>query len=130
MAKRDYYEVLGVERDSSDRDVAKAYRKLAVRFHPDSNPGDEEASQGFKEAAEAYEVLSDPEKRSRYDRHGHAGVDGSSQFGSAEDIFAALLTMFGLTARLTSFSVASFAGMVSFEFECFVEQLALSLQSD
>ena len=95
MAKRDYYEVLGVERDSSDRDVAKAYRKLAVRFHPDSNPGDEEASQGFKEAAEAYEVLSDPEKRSRYDRHGHAGVDGSSQFGSAEDIFAAFGEMFG-----------------------------------
>ncbi len=95
MAKRDYYDVLGVQRDSSDRDIAKAYRKLAVQFHPDSNPGDAEASQKFKEAAEAYEVLSDAEKRARYDRHGHAGVDGSSQFGSAEDIFAAFGEMFG-----------------------------------
>ena len=95
MAKRDYYEILGVPRDASDRDVARAYRKLAVKFHPDSNPGDEEASQNFKEAAEAYEVLSDENKRGRYDRHGHAGVDGSSQFGSAEDIFAAFGEMFG-----------------------------------
>ena len=95
MAKRDYYEVLGVERDAADREIAKAYRKLAVKFHPDSNPGDEEASQNFKEAAEAYEVLSDQEKRARYDRHGHAGVDGGSQFGSAEDIFAAFGEMFG-----------------------------------
>ncbi|MDA7918361.1 MAG: molecular chaperone DnaJ [Mariniblastus sp.] len=95
MAKRDYYEVLGVERDAADREIAKAYRKLAVKFHPDSNPGDEEASQNFKEAAEAYEVLSDQEKRGRYDRHGHAGVNGGSQFGSAEDIFAAFGEMFG-----------------------------------
>jgi len=96
MSKRDYYEVLGVERDSSERDIAKAYRKLAVKFHPDSNPGDEEASQSFKLAAEAYEVLSDQDKRSRYDRFGHAGVDGqSNQFGSAEDIFAAFGEIFG-----------------------------------
>ncbi|MFT5299760.1 MAG: molecular chaperone DnaJ [Mariniblastus sp.] len=95
MAKRDYYEVLGVSNDASEREIAKAYRKLAVKFHPDSNPGDEEASQKFKEAAEAYEVISDSEKRARYDRHGHAGVDGSSQFGSAEDIFAAFGEMFG-----------------------------------
>lgn len=96
MAKRDYYEVLGVERDAGDREIAKAYRRLAVKFHPDSNPGDDEASQKFKEAAEAYEVLSDANKRSRYDRYGHAGVEGSSsQFGSAEDIFAAFGEMFG-----------------------------------
>ncbi len=96
MSKRDYYEVLGVERDSSEREISKAYRKLAVKFHPDSNPGDEEASQNFKQAAEAYEVLSDQEKRSRYDRFGHAGVDGqSNQFGSAEDIFAAFGEIFG-----------------------------------
>ncbi len=95
MAKRDYYEVLGVGRDTSERDIAKAYRKLAVKFHPDSNPGDDEASKNFKEAAEAYEVLSDSDKRARYDRHGHAGVDGSSQFGSAEDIFSAFSEMFG-----------------------------------
>jgi molecular chaperone DnaJ len=95
MAKRDYYEVLGVDRDSSDRDISRAYRKLAVKYHPDSNPGDDEASQNFKEAAEAYEVLSDSTKRGRYDRHGHAGVDGASNFGSAEDIFAAFGEMFG-----------------------------------
>ena len=95
MAKRDYYEVLGVNRDASEREIAKAYRKLAVKYHPDSNPGDEEASQNFKEAAEAYEVLSDAEKRSRYDRFGHSGVDGAGQFGSAEDIFAAFGEMFG-----------------------------------
>ena len=96
MSKRDYYEVLGVSRDSSEREIAKAYRKLAVKFHPDSNPGDDEASANFKEAAEAYEVLSDQDKRARYDRHGHAGVDGSAnQFGSAEDIFAAFGEIFG-----------------------------------
>ena len=95
MAKRCYYEVLGVARDESDRGVAKAYRKLAVKFHPDSNPGDEEASKKFKEAAEAYEVLNDSDKRARYDRHGHAGVDGQQGFGSAEDIFAAFGDIFG-----------------------------------
>ena len=96
MSKRDYYEVLGVSRDASERDIAKAYRKLAVKFHPDSNPGDAEASQQFKEAAEAYEVLSDENKRARYDRFGHAGLDGmGSQFGSAEDIFAAFGELFG-----------------------------------
>jgi molecular chaperone DnaJ len=96
MSKRDYYEVLGVSRDASDREIAKAYRKLAVQFHPDSNPGDEEASRNFKEAAEAYEILSDARKRNRYDRFGHAGVDGNgAQFGSAEDIFAAFSEVFG-----------------------------------
>ena len=95
MAKRDYYEVLGISRDASEREIAKAYRKLAVKFHPDSNPGDEDANRRFKEAAEAYEVLSDADKRNRYDRFGHAGVDGAGQFGSAEDIFAAFGEMFG-----------------------------------
>ena len=96
MAKTCYYEVLNVTRESSERDIAKAYRKLAVKFHPDSNPGDEEASKNFKQAAEAYEVLSDDEKRARYDRHGFAGVDGGAgQFNSAEDIFAAFGEMFG-----------------------------------
>lgn len=96
MAKRDYYEVLGVERDAGERTIAKAYRRLAVQFHPDSNPGDAEASARFKEAAEAYEILSDPNKRSRYDRFGHAGVEGNaSHFGSAEDIFSAFSEIFG-----------------------------------
>ena len=96
MAKRDYYEVLGVAKNASEREISKAYRKLAVKFHPDSNPGDEEASANFKMAAEAYEVLSDSDKRARYDRFGHQGVDGAgSQFGSAEDIFSAFSDIFG-----------------------------------
>ncbi len=92
--KRCYYEVLEVARDASDRDVAKAYRKLAVRFHPDSNPGDEHAAKKFKECAEAYEVLGDSAKRSRYDRFGHAGVE-NGHHASAEDIFEAFSGLFG-----------------------------------
>ena len=95
MSKRDFYEVLGVDRNASDRDIAKAYRKLAVQFHPDSNPGDSAASKHFKESAEAYEVLSDSEKRERYDRFGHAGLEGGAGVNSAEDIFAAFGEMFG-----------------------------------
>jgi molecular chaperone DnaJ len=95
MAKRDYYEVLGVARNASDREISKAYRKLAVKYHPDSKPGDQEAHVKFKEAAEAYEVLSDADKRSRYDRFGHAGVEGAGQFTSAEDIFSAFGEIFG-----------------------------------
>ncbi len=96
MAKRDYYEVLGVAKNASEREISKAYRKLAVKFHPDSNPGDEEANANFKQAAEAYEVLSDSEKRARYDRFGHAGVEGAgTQFSSAEDIFSAFGEIFG-----------------------------------
>jgi len=77
MAKRDYYEVLGVPKNASDDDIKKAYRKKAVEFHPDKNPGDKAAEEKFKEAAEAYDVLRDADKRARYDRHGHAGVDNS-----------------------------------------------------
>ena len=68
MSKLDFYEVLGVSRDASDREISSAYRKLAVRFHPDSNPGDEDATVRFKQSAEAYEVLSDSDKRARYDQ--------------------------------------------------------------
>ena len=99
MSKRDYYEVLEVDRTASDRDIASAYRKLAIRYHPDSNPGDEEATRKFKEAAEAYEVLSDREKRSRYDQFGHAGVQGPGGAGpgysDVEDIFDAFGDIFG-----------------------------------
>jgi molecular chaperone DnaJ len=96
MSKRDYYEVLGVERNADEREIARAYRKLAVKYHPDSNSGNEDASRLFKEASEAYEVLSDQEKRSRYDRFGHAGVEGAGNgFNSAEDIFAAFSDIFG-----------------------------------
>ena len=78
MAKRDYYEVLGVQKGAQDADLKKAYRKLAMQYHPDKNPGDEEAESKFKEVNEAYEILSDPNKRARYDQFGHAGVDGQA----------------------------------------------------
>lgn len=90
MAKRDYYEVLGVERTASVADVKKAYRKLALELHPDRNPGDAAAEEKFKEASEAYSVLSDADKRAQYDRFGHAGVGGSAGqgFHNVEDIFS------------------------------------------
>ena len=78
--KRDYYEVLGLARAATVDDIKKAYRKLAVKYHPDKNPGDAEAEEKFKEAAEAYGVLSDDEKRARYDRYGHQGVGGMGGF--------------------------------------------------
>lgn len=78
MSKRDYYEILGVGKSASADEIKKAYRKLAVKYHPDKNPNDKSAEQKFKEAAEAYEVLSDSEKRSRYDQFGHAGVGGNA----------------------------------------------------
>lgn len=81
MAKSDYYELLGVSRDADDKEIKKAYRKLAMKYHPDRNPEDEEAEARFKEASEAYEVLSDPEKKAAYDQFGHAGVDGSAGGG-------------------------------------------------
>src|SRR3954452_1218315 len=94
-SKRDYYEILGVKRDASEREVAAAYRKLAVKFHPDSNPGDADAIEKFKEAAEAYEVLSDQQKRARYDQFGHAGTDQfTHQFHDVEDIFEAFGDIF------------------------------------
>ena len=91
MAKRDYYEVLGVSKSASTDEIKKAYRKLAVKYHPDKNPGDKEAEEKFKEAAEAYSVLSDPDKKARYDQFGHAGVEGagpdfSGGFGDLNDI--------------------------------------------
>ena len=96
--KRDYYEVLGIERTATDKQVADAYRKLAIKHHPDKNPGDDEAIALFKEAAEAFEVLSDKDKRARYDRHGHAGFDGSArarEFSDVNDIFSAFGDIFG-----------------------------------
>ena len=78
MAKRDYYEVLGVSKNASDDEIKKAYRRLAIQYHPDRNPGDKTAEEKFKEAAEAYEVLSNAEKKQRYDPFGHAGMGGAS----------------------------------------------------
>src|SRR5947207_7992172 len=83
MAKRDYYTVLGLNRDASEEDIKKAYRKLAMKFHPDRNPDDKTTEEKFKEAKEAYEVLTDARKRSAYDQFGHAGVDPSIGFGAA-----------------------------------------------
>ena len=88
MAKRDYYEVLGVERTAGEKEIKSAYRKLAQKYHPDRNPGDKEAEENFKEAAEAYAVLSDADKRARYDRFGHQGVSGAGAGGFDPTIFA------------------------------------------
>ena len=97
--KRDYYEVLGVDKNASAEDIKKAYRKKAIQYHPDKNPGDKEAEEKFKEAAEAYDVLSDPQKRARYDQFGHAGMSGQGGFSgggfSMEDIFSQFGDIFG-----------------------------------
>ena len=103
VAKRDYYEVLSVDRQASDQEIKSAYRKLALKYHPDRNPGDHKAEEAFKEAAEAYSVLADREKRSLYDRFGHAGVGGAAGgagfdptiFADFSDIFAGLGDVFG-----------------------------------
>jgi len=97
MAKQDYYETLGAARDASAEDLKKAFRKAALKYHPDRNPGDKEAERRFKECAEAYEVLSDPERRARYDRYGPEGVSGTRQshFTGTEDIFAHFADIFG-----------------------------------
>lgn len=101
MSKRDYYEVLGVSRDAKAEEIKKAYRQKALKYHPDKNPGDATAESRFKEAAEAYEVLRDPEKKSRYDQFGHAGVGnnfGAGGFGGGmtmEDIFSQFGDIFG-----------------------------------
>ena len=102
--KRDYYEVLGVEKNANADEIKKAYRKAAIKYHPDKNPGDKEAEEKFKEAAEAYDVLSNPDKRARYDQFGHAGMGGAAGGGfggfsgggfSMEDIFSQFGDIFG-----------------------------------
>ena len=102
MTKRDFYEILGVSKEASAEEIKKAYRKKAIQFHPDKNPGDKEAEEKFKEAAEAYEVLSNPQKKQRYDQYGHAGVGGASNGGyggqhdmSMDDIFSMFGDIFG-----------------------------------
>ena len=96
-AKRDYYEVLGVSRESSASEIKRAYRKAAMKFHPDRNPGDAQAEENFKEAAEAFEVLNDPQKRELYNRFGHEGPSraGFSGFHSSEDVFSHFGDLFG-----------------------------------
>src|SRR5438270_8571740 len=105
--KRDYYEVLGIARTAAVDDIKKAYRKLAIKYHPDKNPGDSDAEEKFKEAAEAYGVLSDDEKRARYDRYGHQGLGATggfdpNQFADFGDILGDLFgfgDLFGASRR-------------------------------
>jgi molecular chaperone DnaJ len=99
MEKRDYYEILGVAKNANEAELKKAYRQMALKYHPDKNPGNKEAEDKFKEAAEAYEVLSDPQKRQKYDQFGHAGVGSASGFGGGgmnmDDIFSHFGDIFG-----------------------------------
>ena len=102
MSKRDYYEILGVDKGAGEADLKKAYRKLAMKYHPDRNKGDGDAEKKFKEASEAYDVLRDPQKRERYDQFGHAGVNGGGYGGAGgygnadfEDIFSRFSDIFG-----------------------------------
>lgn len=103
MSKRDFYEILGVQKNASADEIKKAYRKVAMQFHPDRNPGDKAAEEKFKEAAEAYEILSDTDKKAQYDRYGHAGVRGNGRGGghsgaggmNMEDIFSQFGDIFG-----------------------------------
>ena len=107
MAKRDYYEILGLSRNATPEELKKAYRKTAIKYHPDKNPDNPEAEDLFKEAAEAYEVLSNPQKRERYDRFGHQGVGGSGGFGGGsmnmDDIFSQFGDIFGGGSAFESF---------------------------
>ena len=97
--KRDYYEVLGISRNANESEIKKAYRKLALQYHPDKNPDDAQAEEKFKEAAEAYEILSDASKKARYDQYGHAGMNGGGGFGGGgmnmDDIFSQFGDVFG-----------------------------------
>ena len=106
MAKRDYYEILGLGKNASEEEIKKSYRKLAMKYHPDKNPGDKASEDKFKEAAEAYDVLSNSEKKQRYDQFGHAGMGGASGggggfggFSNMDDIFSAFGDVFGGSGR-------------------------------
>ena len=116
--KRDYYEVLGVSKNATDQELKSAYKKMAIKYHTDRNPGDKEAEAKFKEAAEAYDVLRDPQKRQRYDQFGHAGLEGAGGFGgfggassmSMDDIFSMFGSIFGDMGGFGGFSGFSSAG--------------------
>src|ERR1700687_5716062 len=138
MSKRDYYEVLAVSRTATEQEIKSAYRRLAVRHHPDKNPNDAAAEEKFKEAAEAYAVLSDPEQRQRYDRFGHAGVSsaagaawGAPGFSNIEDILGDLFgfgDVFGAGARAGSRrSVAQRGADLRYDLEITLEQAAVGM---
>src|SRR5215467_12918088 len=137
-AKRDYYEILSVGRNATDQELKSAYRKLAVKHHPDKNPGDPHAEEKFKEAAEAYAVLSDPEQRQRYDHFGHAGVSsaasaawGAPGFSNIEDILGDLFgfgDVFGSGARAGSRRSAAQRGAdLRYDLEITLEQAAAGM---
>src|SRR3954466_4464192 len=140
MSKRDYYEVLGVARSANEQEIKSAYRKLAVRFHPDKNPGDQEAEDKFKEAAEAYSVLSDAEQRQRYDRFGHQGVSGASGqawgaagFGGIEDILGDLFgfgDVFGGRGQGGRRSAAQRGSDLRYDLEISLEESAAGMTAD
>lgn len=116
MAKRDYYEVLGVAKNASEDEIKKAYRKIAIKYHPDRNPGNKEAEEKFKEAAEAYDVLRDPQKRQQYDQFGFEGAQGG--FGgfsgggmNMDDIFSMFGDILAGTLDLTVSQVSAEAGV-------------------
>src|SRR5918912_3883838 len=139
MAKRDYYEVLGVSRGATEAEIKSAYRKLAVRYHPDKNPGDHAAEEKFKEAAEAYSVLSDADQRARYDRFGHAGVSsgasasagwGAQGFGGIEDILGDLFgfgDMFGGRSAGQRRSAAQRGADLRYDLEMTLEEAAAGM---
>src|SRR3954463_6896517 len=138
MSKRDYYEVLGIARTASEQEIKSAYRRLAVKYHPDKNPGDAEAEEKFKEAAEAYQVLSDPDQRRRYDRFGHSGVSssagaswGAPGFGGIEDILGDLFgfgDVFGGAARGGSRRSSAQRGAdLRYDLEITLEQAAVGM---
>ena len=105
--KRDYYEVLGVQKNANADEIKKAYRKAAIQYHPDKNPGDKQAEEKFKEAAEAYDVLSNPDKRARYDQFGHAGMSGAAGGGGGFGGFSG-----GGFSAIFSADIAAGAGSV------------------
>ena len=118
MAKRDYYEVLGVNKSATDDEIKKAYRKIAIKYHPDRNPGNKEAEEKFKEAAEAYDVLHDPQKRQQYDQFGfNAPGGGFGGFGgggfSTDDIFSMFGTFLEDTVALAALVVALVVDSIS-----------------
>src|SRR2546425_5620273 len=139
MSKRDYYEILGISRTATDQEIKSAYRRLAMRHHPDKNPNDATAEEKFKEAAEAYAVLSDPEQRRRYDRFGHAGVSsaaagaawGAPGFSNIEDILGDLFgfgDVFGATGRGGSRrSVSQRGADLRYDLEITLEQAAAGM---